>query len=550
MPTVKDISNADLEKRFAVSVPRADFDGAIEQRAKAMQPQIKIPGFRPGRVPVPVIRERYHHDLMRETMQNVINDNIRTIMQDHKLDIIGYPDINLSPPKSDANIDFTVLFVLKPQVPDIDFSTIDLTRPVLPITDAVLTRELEALAQSKREFTPRKDTEKAKDHDRLTIDCHCRPKGEKDVLVQKAEFFQLGQKPQRPLEKMLEKHLLGTKKGQTVKFPFTFPKKDIAPELAGKEAHFEVVVTKIEAVREYAVNAALAQSFGLKTLAELKNTLREQLERRNAAPIQNYLHHRLTVMLSHMYDFPISRYLVEKQSNEHVQQRNMELQQRDGKQSPPVLSKQKQAALHHDMARRLRFGLAVSHIGKMHNIQVDMKEVETIINTYLRQENDTPERRKAFAPGGAVRQKLEARLFEDKVLDFVIGKARVKDKVMTEKQFAKVRDEAEKESQALMVNIDDDTPAKGRSAKSRLMAGASKDPDSEQTQSGTRKTRLDTGGKSGSNGVTASKRGGTPKAKAAAKRPSAKSGQKPSTTKAVAKKTKGTEKTRKKGISS
>lgn len=429
-----------------------------------MVPRVNIPGFRPGRVPLAVVRERYRHSLQRETMQYLISNHVQQIMQAHKLDVIGYPHIDIGPSSVAGHVQFTVLFTLKPPIPNVDFSKIHLSCPTCKVTKSEVHAQLKSMAATKQQFLPRTGkAPKTQAEDRLTLDYHCRVEGQKKEWKENGITYTLGEKRSHPLEQELEKRLLGVKKGQKFSFPFTFPTDHPESKLAGKSAHFDITVQSITAVQKYGIDDDLARAFDCCDIADLKKKISLNLQTRMDGQIKQYLRSKLTVILAGLYDFALPQNLIDTECRNYIQTR---MRKKDAKSPPPVLSEEQMIALREDVARRVRFGLIISHIGAKNNVNIDPKHVEDIIRSHMPHGDGDSDRQIAeyYAPGKEGRKKLEASLFEDKVLDFILSQAQLENQAMTAQEFTEADEKTQEEVQSLMAPLVGSGPARGPSA--------------------------------------------------------------------------------------
>ena len=268
-----------LERRITLSVAATDIGNEIDSRLKRLSRTVKADGFRPGKVPMSVVAQRYGYSVQHEVVNDRIGKAFSDAATEAKLRVAGVPKITQKDGAPEGVMQFDATFEVYPEVKLGDLSAVEVERVGSEVTDAAIDRTIEILRKQRRTFAQRPATEGAAEGDRVTIDFEGKIDGE-PFSGGKAEAFQFIIGEGQMLEQF-DKAVRGMKVGDNKTFPLQFPADYHGADVAGKEADFLVTIKKIEAAHLPQIDEALAKSLGIKegTVEGLRADVRKNLER-------------------------------------------------------------------------------------------------------------------------------------------------------------------------------------------------------------------------------------------------------------------------------
>jgi trigger factor len=429
---VVDKSSEGLSRVIGVTVPAADLTTKLDAKIKEMAPQMKLKGFRPGKVPPAHVRRMFGRDIMREIVQDALKEGSEQALSDAKLRAASSPELKMI---SDADkvvdgkedLAFDIELEVMPDFTPVDVSTIQLTRPVYQPSDADIDAELTTLAEQSRTYADRAEGEAAQDGDQLTIDFIGRVNGEA-FEGGAGEDMELTLGSGRFIPGF-EEQLVGAKAGESRTLNVTFPEQYQAAHLAGKAAEFETTVKTVRAPQAAVVDDALAERLGLGTLDALRDAIRTNLSQQYDAASRFKLKRALLDALDKAHDFPLPPRMLESEFESIWRQVQGEMQggQLDeadqGKDEETLKGEYRRIA-----ERRVRLGLVLAELGRAENVEVSDAELQQAIMAEAR--NYPGQERQVFdfyRQNPQASAQLRAPVYEEKVVELLFGKAQVTD---------------------------------------------------------------------------------------------------------------------------
>ena len=427
-------SGEGLSRVYGVTVPVADLNARLDARIAEVTPTLNIKGFRPGKVPQAHVRRLYGKSLMSEVVQQTLSEGAQKVLTDNNLRPAGEPDLK---PEGDfekaiegkADLAFEMAIDLMPEFEPVDAATLSLSKPVYAPTDAEVDDAVAELAKGNRTYAPRTGkTIKARDGDQVTIDFLGRIDGvafeggaaeDVDLVLGAARFIP-----------GFEEQLVGAKPDADVTVNVTFPADYQAANLAGKDAVFDVKVKSVQAPVETAPDDALAERLGVESLEKLRELLRTNLQEQYAGASRFKLKRALLDQLDAKHDFPLPPKMVEAEFAsiwEQVQQDKQAggLSPEDAEKTDDQLQKEYRKIAE----RRVRLGLVLAEVGRANNVQVTEQELtEAIRREAMKYGAQAAEVFKLLRENQNAQAQLRAPIFEDKVVDLMVAKAKVKEK--------------------------------------------------------------------------------------------------------------------------
>jgi len=427
MQVIKNSSEG-LKQHFTVTIPAGTIASEMDNRLAEVGRTVRIPGFRPGKVPMTLLRKKYGPSVMGEVVENAVNNGAQKAIADHELRPALRPEIAITSYKEGGDLEFTVQVEVLPEVEVKDLSGLKLERPVAEVEDSVLTEALERIASRRETTEPAAKTYKAKSGDVVKIDFL----GSVDGVPfdgGKAEGYELklGSNTFIP---GFEDQLIGVKQDQKTTVKVTFPADYGADHLAGKDAEFAITVHEVKTVKPAAVDDELAKQLGLEDLAKLKASVKEEIERDYAGMSRAHLKRQLLDVLAEGHSFAVPEGMVTlefdaiwKQVEEDRKQGRVDPSD-EGKSEDELKTEYRSIA-----ERRVRLGLLLSEIGRKNNVQISQEDLNRAVFTEARnypgQEHLVIQ---YYQKNPEAKEALRAPIFEEKVVDFIIELAKVSDR--------------------------------------------------------------------------------------------------------------------------
>jgi trigger factor len=417
-----------LERRITLTIPANDINAEIESRLRKLARTVKADGFRPGKVPMSVVAQRYGMSVQYEVMNDKLGQAFNQAANEAQLRVAGAPRITQKDGASEGALAFDATFEVYPEVKIGDLSAVEVERISSDVTEAAIDRTVDILRKQRRTFAQRPAADGAAEGDRVTIDFEGKIDGE-PFAGGKAEGFQFLIGEGQMLEQF-DKAVRGMKVGEGKTFPLQFPDDYHGKDVAGKEADFLVTVKKIEAQHLPEVDEGFIRSLGIEagTVEALRADVKKNLERevkfrvlsRNKAAVMDAL---VTVA-----ELDVPKALVDSELERMVAAAREDLKKRGVKDAekapiPPELF-QPQAE------RRVRLGLVVAELVRANKLQARPDQLQTHIEEMSQSYEKPAEVMRWYLSDRQRMAEVEAVVIENNVASHVLGLARVNDKAL------------------------------------------------------------------------------------------------------------------------
>jgi trigger factor len=417
-----------LERRITLTLSAEDIRKEVDNRLKRLARTVKADGFRPGKVPMGVVTQRYGYSVQYEVVNDKVGQAFQLAANEAQLRVAGMPRISEKDGAGEGEVAFDAVFEVYPEVVVGDLAEVEVERVSSDVTDAAIDRTLDILRKQRRSFADRGADEVAVDDDRVTINFEGKIDGE-PFAGGTAEGFQFILGEGRMLEQF-EKAVRGMKAGESKTFPLAFPEDYHGKDVAGKEADFLVTLTKVEAQQLPEVNEAFAQTLGIAdaTVDGLRADIKKNLEREVKFRVAARNKQSVMAALEQATSFDLPKALVDAELERLVAGAREDLKQRgikDADKAPiPAEVFQPQAE------RRVRLGLTIAEIVRANNLSATPEQIKAHVEE-LAQSYEKPEEvlRWYFSEPQRLGE-VEAVVIEANVAEFVLGKAKVVDKAL------------------------------------------------------------------------------------------------------------------------
>ncbi|MDC8832718.1 trigger factor [Alteromonas gilva] len=408
-----------LERRLTITVPAESVDNAVKSRLQQLAKTQRINGFRPGKVPVSVIKKRYGQAVRQEVSGDVMQQNFYQAIVQEKINPAGMPAFELTKDKDGEDLEFVAKFEVYPEVEVKGVSDIELEKTVVEINDEDLDNMLETLQKQHGEW--KEVRRKARKDDRIVIDFVGTVDGE-EFEGGKAEDFTLELGKERMIPGF-EKPLVGAKKGEEVIVDVTFPEDYHAEALKGKDAQFTVNVKKVEGLTLPTVDEEFAKLFGIEDgdVEALKAEVRKNMERELSQTLKAQLKENVISKLIEKNEVDLPAALVDQEVNALREQAKQRFSQQGGGANMPELP----AELFTDNAkRRVSIGLLLGEIIKQQELKADQDKVDSLIETMASAYEDPQEVVDYYKNNQELMQQMQNVALEEQAIEWVVSQAK------------------------------------------------------------------------------------------------------------------------------
>ncbi|MCH2547050.1 MAG: trigger factor [Alphaproteobacteria bacterium] len=423
---IKETAKKGLKREYTVVVPAKDIEAQTQAKLLEVGKTAKIAGFRPGHVPVSMLKQRYGKSVMGEVLESAVHNAQHKVIDEKKLRPALQPEIKIKSFDDGKDLEFDMVVELFPEVPEIDLKNIEIVKPTYDITDKEINEAIERIASRNQSRTPKADSAKAVKGDAVRIDF----KGMKDGVAFEggtAENFnlELGSGQFIP---GFEEQLIGAKKGDKKNVEVTFPEEYHAPDLAGQPVVFEVKVHEVLEASSPKINDEFAKGIGFEDVKSLKEMITEHLSKDYDQYVRNKMKKDLFDQLEDICTFEVPEGMVESE----FKQIWAKLKQAQEQGDPSVsgrddkdLEKEYRAIAE----RRVRLGVYLAELGRAQKVQVSQQELMNAVVEQARQFPGQEQQVVEFYQKNPNHiEELRGPIFEDKVVDNVFGKIKTKEK--------------------------------------------------------------------------------------------------------------------------
>jgi trigger factor len=434
MQTVETL-NEGLKRAYTLTITAKDIDARVDKEVATMAPQVRMPGFRPGKVPANLVRKMHGEALQRDALNNSIQEGVQTLLSEQKLRPAMQPAVELDEGfefGSDAEV--KVSLEVLPDVPAPSIEGLKLERLTAEVSEEAVDEAAGRIAAQQGAFAAFADNHKAKTGDTVVIDFVGKVDGVAfDGGTGEGMKVEIGSGSLIP---GFEDQLVGVKTGDEKALNVSFPEDYNVEALKGKPATFDIKVRSILDTSKPKLDEDFAKSLGLDGLEKLRELLKGQIEQEHNGLTRTYMKRKLLDQLAASHDFEVPPSMVEAEFGQIWAQLEHEATH-DEDPTAAIAEMEKEKDDYRAIAvRRVRLGLLLSEIGQANGVEVSQQEMNRLIMQAAQQYS--PQDRDRFVQ--YVRQdpmaaaQLRAPLYEDKVVDYLFEKADVSDRAVTREE--------------------------------------------------------------------------------------------------------------------
>jgi trigger factor len=433
MQTVETL-NEGLKRAYTITIKAKEIDARVDGELKKIAPTIRMPGFRPGKVPTNLVRKMHGEAIQQQALESAVQESVQQLLGEKKLRPAMQPQVELKEggPGKDAVVE--VELETLPEVPTPNIDALELERLTVEPGEAAVNKALDDIVQGQKSFDPAPAKYAARMGDLVIVDFEGKVDGT-PFEGGKGEGMSVEIGSGR-LIPGFEDQLIGARANEQRTLNVTFPDDYNVDYLKGKPATFDVTVNEIQQPREAKADDDFAKAMGLEGIDQLRELLKGQISQELNGLTRTHMKRKLLDQLAATHDFPVPPSMVEAEFAQIWQQ----LEHEAGHEADPAAAlreMESERTEYHDIAeRRVRLGLLLSEIGTKNGVEVSGQEMNQLIAQAAQQYR--PADREKFVQ--YVRQdpmaaaQLRAPLFEDKVVDFLFARAKISDRTVSREE--------------------------------------------------------------------------------------------------------------------
>ena len=492
---IVETSNEGLKRAYALTIAANDIAALVEGEVKKITPQVRMPGFRPGKVPANLVRKMHGPALHQQALEASIREAMDKLVAEKGLRPATQPDVALVDGYEEGkDAELTVALEVLPEITAPAIDGLKLERLIIEVSDDEVDDAIGRIAQGQKRYNDAPEGTVAADGDQLVIDFA----GSVDGVA-----FDGGTATDQPLElgsgrfiPGFEEQLVGVKAGDERTITVTFPADYPAENLAGQDAQFAITVKAVKQAAEFTADDEFAKSLGLESIEQLRGLIKGQIEQENGGLTRTAMKRSLLDQLAAGHDFAVPPSMVEAEFAQIWQQLTSEAEKEEDPAAAMAEIESEKDDYRKIAERRVRLGLLLSEIGQANGVQVTANEMEMLMRQAAQQYREQDRQRfiDYIRSDALAAAQLRAPLYEDKVVDFLFDKAEVTERNVTREELQavieadetgkpaevkpakaapkkaakKAKEEAPAEDAALVEAEDDDKPAKKAPAKKNV----------------------------------------------------------------------------------
>lgn len=445
---VTELSAEGLKRQFKIVVPAGDLSAKVDERLAELARTAQMPGFRPGKVPMGLLKKQYGQALLGEALEQAVNQSTAKAIEDRGLKPALQPKVDLKEFAEGKDVEFEVALEVLPEIGKLDFSGIELERLKAQVPDKDVDEALDRIAKGNREQKPVDPPRPAQKGDALKLDFVGSVDGV-EFPGGKAEDYvlELGSGSFIP---GFEDQLVGAEVGKPIDVKVTFPAEYGAKDLAGKEAVFKCTVKEIREFVEKPADDELAKKNNFENLDAMRKAVGDRIGQDYAQISRSMIKRQLLDKLAESHKFEVPEGLVESEFNAIWQR--VEEAKKNGEK--PEDDEEKMREEYRDIAeRRVRLGLLLADVGRSNSIDVTPEELnQAVMREAMRYPGQERQVLEFYGKNAELKEHLRAPIFEEKTVDFILELAKVTEKPVTPEELMKAARETEEEEPAPAAN--------------------------------------------------------------------------------------------------
>src|SRR5438128_2765887 len=426
---IKEMANVEtlegLERRVSMTLPAKDIERQVDERLKQLARNIRMPGFRPGKVPMKIVAQTYGPQVRSEVLSDAVQKAFTDAVKEANLKVAGFPRIEKKDGPDNAALEFSATFEVYPEVKLGDLAGVTLERPQVSVDDAAVEKTIGILRKQRTRFVPVERP--AKEGDRLTVDFEGTIDGQPFAGGSARDFvFLIGEGRMLPEFHAAARDL---SMGEAKTFELTFPENYHGKEVAGKRASFQLTVKKLEEPQLPELDAEFAKTLGIADgdLDKMRQEIRSNVERETAKRVEARVKSQVLQALLDATPLELPKSLIQMEAQQMVERAGADLRARGLKPEQVPLDP---AAFEQTAKRRVALGLIIGELARAENLQPKPADVRAIVEQEAQTYESPAEVVKWFYMQPQRLSEMEGVALEANVVKWVLSKVKVEDKPM------------------------------------------------------------------------------------------------------------------------
>jgi trigger factor len=473
---VTETTNKGLKRAYKIVVPAADIEVKINDRLAQIAQTANMPGFRPGKVPVSLLKKTHGQAIMGEVLEMTVGESSQQTIAEKELRPVAQPKIEIDKFDEGGDLEYSIELEVFPEIELTDFSKLKLERLKVPANEEQVDEIISQMADGQKDSKPVEKNRPIASGDVAIIDFTGSVDGE-EFAGGKAEDYglEIGSGSFIP---GFEDQIIGKEVGDELEVKVTFPEQ-YAEELAGKDAVFVVKIKELRETIPATLDDAFAQKMGAENLDDLKAKLRENQEAELAQYSRMRVKRDLLDVLDEKHEFDLPEGMIESEFDavwhqfEHQRKDHPEQIDEDDKNKSDDELKEEYREI---SARRVRLGLLLAEIGRINEITVTPEEVNRAIMQEAQQhKGQEKEVFEHYKNNPEAMQAIQSPLLEDKVVDYILELASVVEKTVTLEELMADPEKPEKPAKKAKSSAKKKAPAKKKTTAKKKAATKKED---------------------------------------------------------------------------
>ena len=419
--TIEKVST--LERRLNVTLPAQEIDAEIQSRLKRLARDMRMHGFRPGKVPLRLVQQQYGGQVRQEVLRDALQKTFGEAVRQQNLRVAGFPRFEAKASETDDQVEFSAAFEIYPEVEIGDVSAVTIERPVVPAGDEEVAKTIEILRKQRVRYEPTERTAQA--GDRVTIDYRGLHEGQEFEGGSGSDHVAvLGE---GRLLANFEQQIIGLRAGDRRTFELTFPEDYHGKEMAGKTAQFEVTVKRVEQPVLPEVDGGFAEQLGIQggDLGKMHADIRANLEREVRRRAQSRIKDQVMKALLGNAKLELPNALVAVEIERLMIGMRQDLSARGLKTEEIPMPRE---AFEPEARKRVTLGLVVAELVKEHGLQAKPEQIKSVVQDYADSYERPEEVVRWYYQSPERLREVESLVLEDNVVQWALSRAKVVDK--------------------------------------------------------------------------------------------------------------------------
>ena len=416
MTKIEEIKNKGLDIEWNMTIPADKINVILDKKYQELSQNIKIPGFRPGKVPIAIVKKRYSKSVMSEILDNLINDNLREVLLEKKIRPSVQPTVNVKSYEEGKDLSLNVVIQKMPDIKKIDLSEFKIEKSLLQVSDADIQNTLDDIAKKHERFSPLKNKRSAKNGDLILFDYEGKIDGKAfDKNIGKDETVVLGSNKYIP---GYEEQMVGLNINEEKNITVTFPSDYRETNIAGKKAIFHLKIKDIqERTKKVPIDDQLAKELGEENLDILKEKVSEKIQKDFKTLSSLKMRREATETLLNKNNFEIPSKMLEQEVN------FLKSQSQDKKNEKELTDLAK---------RRVKLGIIISSISDNNKINVEDSDLtKAVVEEAQKYPGKEKEVVEFYKNNPQMMNNLRGIALEEKVMNFVVNSCKKIEKKCT-----------------------------------------------------------------------------------------------------------------------